>query len=597
MKKYAFLVHHKEYSSFLEALQDIGMVHIEEKKKELSEETQQSFQLINELTEVKKFLQKREIEAKEPAFDRNGEELGQEINDLRNELESLAQQKSAIEKQIKYVAPWGDFSEETIQKLRNNGIYLHFFVASEKRFEEKWKQDYNLEIVEHKSGEIYFVIITRGEEPVPEINAEELKKPDKSLSHLKKEKQAITERVDEIHAIFDHVSSRYIPLIEQTTDKVRENADFKYVVDNTKQQADDRIKVLEGFVPETKEKALVDFLEAQQVLYLGGEVPRDEKKKTPVLLKNDRFSRTFEMIGSMFSLPNYKEMDLTPFFAPFFMMFFGFCLGDAGYGILFLLVATIYKPKAKPNLKSILTMVQYFGIATVIFGALTGTVFGVQIASMEALSDFKAMFIDNQELFNLALIVGGFQILFGMGIKVANLIKQSGFKYAVSTIGWIVLILSTLLYMMFLPEAMQPTYQPAYYGLAGIGGGAILFFNNPDKNFFINIGTGLWDIYNTVVGIFGDFLSYIRLFAIGLSTAVLGYVFNQMALTLSGDIPVVRELSFVLILLIGHGINIFMSSLGSLVHPMRLIFVEFFGNAGFTGGGKAYKPFTKIRNH
>jgi len=598
MKKYSFLVHHADHSSFLEELQNIGVVHIREKKKEVSEETQQAFQLIKELTEVKKFLQKRDTEAQEPAWNREGKELMKEVNDKREELESLAQQKNAVEKQIRQVSPWGDFSEETIEKLKQNGVYLHFFVSSEKRFQEKWKADYNLEIIAQRRGEIYFVILTREGKNAPDINAEEIKRPEKSLSQLKKEKEEIESRIRAIHKSFDEIGQYYIPLLERTIDEVRENAEFKYVVDNSESQAQERIKVIEGYVPQTKEKALIDFLEEQNILYLGGDVPKEEMSKTPVLLKNDKFTRTFESIGSMFSLPNYKELDLTPFFAPFFMMFFGFCLGDAGYGILFLIVATIYKIKSdKPNIRSIMTMIQYFGIATVIFGILTGTVFGVQLANIEALSNFKEKFVDNQELFNLALIVGGFQIIFGMCLKIANKIKQQGFKYAVSTLGWVVLIVSSLVFMMFLPEETQQTLQPGYYAIAGISGATILFFNNPDKNILVNFGTGLWDVYNTVVGVFGDFLSYIRLFAIGLSTAVLGYVFNQMALTLSGDIPVVRELAFVLILLIGHGINIFMSSLGSLVHPMRLIFVEFFGNAGFKGGGKAYKPFTKIRNH
>jgi V/A-type H+-transporting ATPase subunit I len=110
----------------------------------------------------------------------------------------------------------------------------------------------------------------------------------------------------------------------------------------------------------------------------------------------------------------------------------------------------------------------------------------------------------------------------------------------------------------------------------------------------MNIGSGLWNTYNMVTGLLGDLLSYIRLFALGLSSAILGLVFNSLAIQMSGDIPVLNIVIMVVILVIGHSINIFMSGLGAFVHPLRLTFVEFYKNAGFTGGGKKYEPFKKL---
>jgi len=107
------------------------------------------------------------------------------------------------------------------------------------------------------------------------------------------------------------------------------------------------------------------------------------------------------------------------------------------------------------------------------------------------------------------------------------------------------------------------------------------------------MGSGIWDVYSIATGVMGDLLSYIRLFALGVSSAILGYVFNDLAMQMSGDIPVLSQIIFVIILIIGHGLNIFMASLGAFVHPMRLTFVEFYKNAGFAGGGKPYRPFSK----
>ena len=144
---------------------------------------------------------------------------------------------------------------------------------------------------------------------------------------------------------------------------------------------------------------------------------------------------------------------------------------------------------------------------------------------------------------------------------------------------------------------------PAFYAALGVGGVLMLVLNTPGRNPLVNFGAGLWDFYNNLTGILSDVLSYIRLFAIGLSGGILATVFNDLAQGLSPDIPVVKVVVMVLIpvvkvvvmvliLLVGHGINLFMSAISSFVHPMRLTFVEFYKNAGFE---MALRPFDPLR--
>jgi V/A-type H+-transporting ATPase subunit I len=140
---------------------------------------------------------------------------------------------------------------------------------------------------------------------------------------------------------------------------------------------------------------------------------------------------------------------------------------------------------------------------------------------------------------------------------------------------------------------MEQLNSPLYV-LLGISGLLILPLNNLGRNVFMNVGVGLWNTYNMVTGILGDLLSYIRLFALGISSAIMGFVFNSLAVEMSGSIPVLNVIIMVIILVIGHSINIFMSGLGAFVHPLRLTFVEFYKNAGFSGGGKKYEPFRKL---
>jgi len=312
---------------------------------------------------------------------------------------------------------------------------------------------------------------------------------------------------------------------------------------------------------------------------------------------NSKYSKLFEPIAKLYSLPDYKELDLTPFFAPFFMMFFGFCLGDAGYGLLFIIAASIVKLRAKSNMKPLLTLIQILGGSTVIFGFLSGTFFGVDLlkADIAFLESFRDIFLKPEEMFYFALILGGVQIIFGMFVKILNITKQLGFKYSLSILGWIILITSTVLFML-LKNKIGPELEILkylYFLILASSLVMILFMNNPGKGILGNFGKGLGDIYFTATGVFGDVLSYIRLFALGISSAILGYVFNYLALEMSGDTIIVSQVIFLLILVVGHSLNIFMATLGAFVHPLRLTFVEFYKNAGFMGGGKEYKPFKK----
>ena len=165
-----------------------------------------------------------------------------------------------------------------------------------------------------------------------------------------------------------------------------------------------------------------------------------------------------------------------------------------------------------------------------------------------------------------------------------------GLRYALGLIGWIIVLVDSAAAFL-LPESVGFTFHSvAYLVILGVGLVLMFFFNSPGKNIFVNFGLGIWNTYNNVSGLVGDLLSYIRLFAIGLSGGILAMVFNQLAVGMSPDIPVVKQLVMLLILLLGHGINLFMCVLSSVVHPLRLTFVEFYKNAGFEAATRVFTP-------
>ena len=244
--------------------------------------------------------------------------------------------------------------------------------------------------------------------------------------------------------------------------------------------------------------------------------------------------------------------------------------------------------------KNVLSLVQVLGASTVVCGLLTGGFFGFNIYEVK-IPFFQNMknhvYFDNNQMFELSLILGVVQIMFGMFLKIINRTKQFGFKHALATVGWFIFLLSFIVAYLF-PVALPmlgTVHQIILLGSAIL----FLFFNSPGKNLFLNFGLGLYDIYNMATGLLGDVLSYVRLFALGLSGGILASVFNSLATGMSPKDSIIGPLVTIVIFVIGHAINIFMDTLGAVVHPMRLTFVEFYKNAEFTGGGKKYNPFRK----
>jgi len=366
------------------------------------------------------------------------------------------------------------------------------------------------------------------------------------------------------------------------------------VVATSKVEADGMLVILEGWATKRTSDSVDAMLESypNMVYFKNRPTPEDN---TPVLLRNNRFAKLFELIGGFYSLPKYGTMDLTPFFAPFYMLFFGFCLADAGYGLLLILGGVILLLKGSSNMKSAAKLTMLCGFSAVLFGFSVGSFFGIQLKELSMFSDIRDSFLTTDNLFMLAIGLGFFQILFGMVLKIISTTIQFGFKYALSTIGWMFVIVSSL--VAFLSSDMGlvgfDMNSLAYKICVGVGLSMMLLLNTPGRNPILNIGPGLWNTYNDVTGLLGDVLSYIRLFAIGLSGGILAMVFNELAFGLSPDIPIIREISIVLILLVGHSINLFMSSLSSFVHPMRLTFVEFYKNSGFEAGQRGFEPLKK----
>ena len=279
------------------------------------------------------------------------------------------------------------------------------------------------------------------------------------------------------------------------------------------------------------------------------------------------------------------------------MLFFAFCMGDAGYGLV-LIGASLALKKA---LGKIAPLGITLGIATTVIGLLFHTFFSTDMLTWSIIPEaVKKCMVPSQiagfdGTMVLAIIVGIVHLCLAMIVKSIFYVRRFGFKNSISTLGWTLLvvggvIIAALAMLTFLPAAV---IKWMVIGLAGVSALGIFIFNKPGRNPLLNIGAGLWDSYQMATGILGDVLSYIRLYALGLAGGLLGAAFNRLANMVLGDNPSWQWVFFVAILILGHLLNLLMSCLGAFVHPLRLNFVEFFKNSGYEGRGLKYNPLKK----
>lgn len=612
MTRYDFLVFHADYEEFLLRLRDTGVLHIvtrEEGIKETDElvaRMQTKSRITRAIDHASALVTKEDHTARTGArYDAVLEAIAR-FEQQESNIAGTRARIDALTGLARQAAPWGRYSIDTINSLREAGITVDFYSTAVAKFNPEWPGVFP---ISNNGSTIFFAALNATEA----IEADAVTLPDRDAAHIEAEireaEAELARQQDELHSL----ATASVEDFRQALLVVDDEINF----DNARLSAEDAaqgaIMLLEGYCPEENEDELQAMLAKSGVYY---ETHKPElTDNVPIKLKNNRFARLYEPIIRLYSLPNYSELDPTPFIAPFFMLFFGLCLGDAGYGAIILILATIAKFKMKKG-RDMITLVQFLGASTLICGVLTGSMFGISLdqVSWPWLARVKHLFLTDANykdklagynpMMVVAVVIGLIQIFFGMAVNSAKIIKQHGLKYALAPIAWIVGLLGTAACfgLPMLGVAIPVTVNYIFYALIGISLVLIVFYNSPDGykhpvgGVFKNIGSALWATYNMATGLLGDTLSYIRLFALGLTSGILGGAFNQLAFQFRDMIPVpgLDWLVFLFILLFGHSLNFALNAIGAFVHPLRLTFVEFYKNAGFEGCGEAYTPFEKL---
>lgn len=603
MMRYDFVLFAAQSEDFIDRLRELGLVDITTAGWEPSEEERQLMLDIEGHAKAADFI--REFRKDEAHADLKAEPFATAAEAYEHFI--VAQQQAAalraeigrLEKSADELRPWGGFDVRRTAALAERGVMLHYFAAQAGVYDEsldEWSAQYTLSEVARTETMVYFVVVTGPNEEVA-LDAQEMKTPTMDIRETERLIVENEAKLTALDAEFARVAASE-SLLSAGAGALKERLQGARVKATARRAADDTLLVMEGWAEkETSDKVDALLEEYPNVVYLKqAPTPEDE---TPVKLRNGAFARTFEMVGDMYARPKYGTLDLTPYFAPFYMLFFGICLNDAGYGLILLLAGLfmLWKYRTPGMMRRAAWFSTLCAVSTVVFGLLCGSFFGMNLKEY-----FPSVpFLDFQkQFFTLSLVIGVVQILFGMALNLWTKIRLFGFSNVLGSLGWFIILLSCCL-ALGLPMAglAIPGFTSgsvAFYVALGGGGALLLLLNNLRRNPLVNIGSGLWELYNNLTGLLSDVLSYIRLFAIGLSGGVLALVFNTLA---SGFVPeganfFVRLLIMIPILLIGHGINLFMSTISSFVHPMRLTFVEFFKNAGFEMAPRAFDPIRKM---
>ena len=565
MTQYSFILLQGDKEQFLSELQQLGVVDITRSAKPVDSYSQSLLDKINTL--------KVDIDCAKKGMD--------------DTLLGLQAVRETIVRELEEARPWGEYDPAKLEPFGG----IRFFSVPAKKYDPAWEEQYAIQVAEQNEKTVWFVIVgdTAGFPLKP------LPTPQKTLSEL----QALLDEQDlkiENHRKVLEGRKDDIPELQHHLRKLQAELDRYLAGTAAVPAAENTIDTLVGFAPTECDEAVTAFLDETGVLYIKDEATLEENP--PIQFKNNKFVRMFETLTDMYGRPSYDGFDPTPFISVFFLLFFAFCMGDAGYGLVLVIAGLMLKKV--PSFKDMAPLVVTLGVGTVVIGFLFHNFFSMDISQWPLFAPIKGVFIPAQIAGNdasmiLALAVGILHICIAMVVKTIHATRTKGFAASLGTWGWTLLIVGGVIVaaVSFAGVLNATATKWVVIVLGVVSALGIFVFNDPKRNKLANVGMGLWDTYNMITGLMGDVLSYLRLYALGLAGSMLGMAFNDMGMMVLGDgSNIALWIPFILLVLVGHTLNIAMCALGAFVHPLRLNFLEFFKNAGYEANGRRFNPLT-----
>ena len=599
MQKVTLFISTRHRNAALRRLRKIGVVHIQYLKPPMSED---AAQLENELGTIDASLLTLENAGASgtpaPRKTADSRALVEEINRLSTErLHNLGiiEEKKA---RMDWFDRWGKISAPDLEELHRDNIYIRLYIA-DKSFLKKRPDNATVEILQEDKGLIYLALIAETEDKRLDLKEEPL--PQEDYATTAADLKASTGRIREIDARLKKLT-KYTEKIRALRREVEKQLEFARVISGM-QDAED-ICYLQGYCPaDNVEKLMTASAEEGWGILSEEPEPTDNP---PTLLKMSWWNRiikpVFDFLGTV---PGYREYDISKYFLVFFALFVAMIIGDAGYGFIFLLICLFTHGrfiKKKQALPLTVKLFYVLSLCTIGWGAITGNWFGaVRIASIPFIKSltipqlatfpelFPGLTVDpQQEVMFICFVIAIIQL--GLA-NLMNFINALPGLNSIAHLGWLSLMAGLFLVVLNLVLGMD---MPVFT-VPMIAGGliAIVVFSKQAKGvgFFKGLSRGLGGAFNTfldAISSFSNIISYIRLFAVGMATVAIASSFNDIAAPMLKGFALPAGL---LVLLIGHGLNIAMALLSVIVHGIRLNVLEFSGQLGMEWSGYEYNPF------
>ncbi len=577
----------------LDQLQQLGCVHLVPLRE--SEQTT-TLSASNEAKAAHRYLVsspiKRRLTSDASEFQR--ETLVHQILGIRDRSEQLKAERDALQDAIELLVPWGDFQLPSKAELRGQELYFYCVQLSD---QSDFPENHVQQVVARDNRFAYIVVIA-GEEPT-DIPFEPVELDRRPLSQLRHELEQVEEELEELQ--WERITlTRWRQLLEQDLDAADDQAAKAMAASGV--QADDAVFAIQGWMP-TAASDDVRSLADQNGLAITIESPTDDESP-PTLLKNPNRVAGAEGCVTFYMTPGYHTWDPTPVVFFSFSLFFAMIIADAGYGLFMAALLAIAwgkigEHKAGPRIRNLLVGIV---TATIIYGVIVGSYFGVEPPPGSPLDALRVRIggepmMKSQNAMMLIAVAIGITHL-----SLANILSALSTRRQLRCLGhfgWAMVMIGAFVLGMgvYLEIDLMRTIG---VGLASVGGIAILFFSSErplltlsPKTHALRLVDGVMQVSNLSKA-FGDVLSYLRLFALGLASAQLAITFNNLAggAFEKGGIGIVLA---IVILFVGHGINFLLGLMGGVVHGLRLNCIEFF-NWGLSQEGYAFEPFKKKAN-
>lgn len=593
-----------EKKEMLKSLRKLGLMHVSSLKKscEASDVIDRDItQMMNIISAIKEIGSKQKNLEQKSLSDKEFKELNNNLKELLvekgqdvEELRRLSMLRSELE-------PWGDIDLSDLNYLTSNGVKLYFYTLGKKE-KESLKADENVSFISLKEVNSMNAIAVIGKPLDKAFPANEFIPGEVSLNQLINREKELNNRLSFINETFSN-SACYVDAYKKQIKLSSQDSMFEKV-DATCEDVE-VITLLHGYIPQDDISSFKDFASKNGYAYLIDEIKDDENPPTKIKYKGliRIIKPLYDILGTV---PGYREYDISLYFLLYFSVFFAMIIGDAGYGLIFLLIAALIHIKSK-KASDVVILVYVLGATTVIWGALTGTWFG-SVNVINALPFLKVFIIPSicnfsEELYGIpsvfaqntvmkfCFILGASQIGLACVINVVSKIRAKNLSF-IADIGWLIDVLVIYMLVLFLVLNEKVNF-PLIIGGVACGFVLVCLFGKQEPGLKFSKGlvkslSDAFTVFLNTISCFGNVMSYIRLFAVGMASLAIADSFNEMA---GGMLSGFALPAGILVLVIGHALNLVMGLLSVVVHGVRLNLLEFSNQLGMEWTGYNYDPF------